>query len=436
MAVEPERIREHQTWIQDGVDISGHWNRMFEPRVIDEYPLGVLDRITALPGGESLGWCYQCGKCTSVCPVDHVGSYSPRKIFRKVQTGVDLFDDPDLWLCTTCMNCLRVCPKGVNMIEIMPAVREQAVLDGNVPAELLDAFENTMRHGNPLGEPQRRRADWVKDAGVPVPVVRGLGRRVDLLWFVECYPAYHPRGRDASRALARVLHALELDFAILGVEERCVADSQRIAGERGIFEAMAEHNIGVMQRYEFDRVLVTDPHAYNAFLREYPKLGGSFDTVHYTQLLAPLMERLPMRRALGMRVTFHDPCYLGRHHGEYDAPRRCLEAIPGVELTEMMRCRANGYCCGGGGGGMWLDGTTSEHMSERLSERRVREAVETGADVLAVCCPFEVSRFEDAVKSTGNAGRLRVLDIAELIDMAMDGAGAGGRGESPRHVGA
>jgi heterodisulfide reductase subunit C len=126
-AVEPSRVHEHAEWIQDGVDISGHWNRMFDPRVIEAYTPGALDRITSLVGGESLGWCYQCGKCTTVCPVDHVGDYSPRKIFRKVQTGVDLFNDPDLWLCTTCMNCLRVCPKGVNMIEIMPAVREQAV---------------------------------------------------------------------------------------------------------------------------------------------------------------------------------------------------------------------------------------------------------------------------------------------------------------------
>ncbi len=425
-AVEPSRVHEHAEWIQDGVDISGHWNRMFDPRVIEAYTPGALERITSLVGGESLGWCYQCGKCTSVCPVDHVGDYSPRKIFRKVQTGVDLFNDPDLWLCTTCMNCLRVCPKGVNMIEIMPAVREQAVLEGNVPSELLGAFENTMRHGNPLGEPQRKRADWTKQAGVPVPILKEVGRPVDLLWFVECYPAYHPRGRDASTALARIFSRLELDFAILGVEEKCVADSQRLAGEKGVFEAMAEHNIEVMGKYEFKQLVVTDPHAYNGLRKEYPKLGGKYEVIHYTQLLAPLMEKLPMTTSLDLRVTFHDPCYLGRHNGEYDAPRNCLTAIPGVTLTEMKRCRENGYCCGGGGGGMWLDGANSEHVTERLSERRVREAVETGADVLAVCCPFEVSRFEDAVKSTGNTGKLRVLDIAELIDMACQDGGERG----------
>jgi dimethylglycine catabolism B len=426
MSVDPERVLEHVHWVQDGVDISGHWNRMFLPRVLEEYPSAVMDRITSLEGGASLGYCYQCGKCTSVCPVDHVGDYSPRKIFRKVQTGTDLFVDPDLWLCTTCMNCLRVCPKGVNMIEIMPAVREQAVLEGNIPAELLDVFESTMRHGNPLGEPQRKRADWTKASSVPVPIMADVRRPVDLLWFVECYPAYHPRGRDASLALARILHALQLDFGILGVEEKCAADSQRLAGERGVFEAMTEHNIATLGKYEFARLLVTDPHALNAFRKEYPKWNVRYDVIHYTQLLAGMMDRLPLRRSLDLRVTFHDPCYLGRHNGEYEAPRVCLTSIPGVTLTEMLRCRENGYCFGGGGGGMWLDGTNGAHMSERLSERRVREAIETGADVLAVCCPFEVSRFEDAVKSTGNDGKLRVLDIAELIDMSCDYERIGG----------
>ena len=141
-------------------------------------------------------------------------------------------------------------------------------------------------------------------------------------------------------------------------------------------------------------------------------------SLHYTQLLAPLVDRIEWQRSLDYKVTFHDPCYLGRHNGEYDAPRRLLEAIPGLQMNEMARCRENGYCCGGGGGGMWLDGLTANHTTERLSERRVKEAVETGADVLAVCCPYEVSRFEDAAKSTGN-DQLKVLDIVELMAEAM-----------------
>lgn len=412
---------ERQGAVVDGVDLSGHWSRMFEPRVITDYDLSVLDRIRELGGGESFAYCYQCAKCTSVCPMGTVADFSPRKIFRRTQLGIDLFESSDLWLCTTCANCLRVCPKQVNMIEIMPAVREQAVLDGHAPAELQKAFENTFRYGNPLGEAPRKRAEWVREAGVPVRVMAEHKRPVDVLWFVECYPSYHPRGKDASRALARVFTALGVDFGILGHEERCSGDSQRLAGESGLFETLAEHNIKTLGKYTFNKIVVTDPHALNGFKKAYPKLGGEYEVLHYTTFLAPLLDRLTFKKSLDVTVTFHDPCYLGRHNGEYEAPRRLLQAIPGVRLVEMAHSFSNSFCCGGGGGGMWMDGYVKEHTSERLSEKRVREAVEAGADVLAVACPYEVSRFEDAVKSTGNDQRLVVRDIAELLDEALGG---------------
>ncbi len=411
---------EVDTVVIDGVALPPQWNRMFEPRAITEYDLTALDEVAAIPGAESLGWCYQCGKCTAVCPIDTVGDYSPRKIFRRTQLGQSLLESPDLWLCTTCSNCLRVCPKEVNMIEIMPALREQVVSEGQAPEELLTAFENTARYGNPLGEPARKRADWVKGAGVPVPIMSQLKAPVDVLWFVECYPAYHPRGQEASVALARILHALSVNFGILGVEEKCSGDSQRMAGESGLFEMLAEQNVRTLSKYEFREVMVTDPHAYNAFLHEYGAYGGNWSTRHYTQLLAEHLGELHFVREVPWRVTFHDPCYLGRHNGEYEAPRALLRAIPGLELVEMGRCRENAYCCGGGGGGMWMDSFTAQFTTMRLSEKRVLEAIEYGAEVLAVTCPYEVSRFEDAVKSTGNAGRLRVMDIAELLAQSMD----------------
>src|SRR5574342_50264 len=415
-----EAVKEHEHLVVEGMDISGHWNRMFGQRVIFDYSHENLEKVIDLPGGESLGWCYGCAKCTCGCPVDIVGDYSPRKMQRKTQMGIDLFTSDDLWLCTTCMNCLRVCPKEVNMIQIMPAVREQAVLDGNVPPELQKAFEDTAKHGNPLGQPQRKRADWAKKAGVPVPIMKDLKRPVDILWYVGSYPSYHPRGMDAACAAARLFNALGLDFGILGKEEKDDGDSQRLAGEKGLFEMLAEENIATFKQYEFNRMVVTGPHEFNAFKNEYPKYGADFTVLHYTRFLVEYLDQLkPMlKKPLNLKVTFHDPCYLGRHNGEYDAPRELLRAIPGVELVEMGRCRENGYCCGGGGGGMWLDSFTKEHTQMRLSERRVREAAEYGAEVLAVCCPFEVSRFEDAAKSTGN-DQLRVRDILELLDESM-----------------
>lgn len=417
--VEPERIHEKEKVIQEGMDISGHWNRMFEQRVIWDYTPELVDKVTDLDGGESFGWCYQCAQCVPVCPVNTVGDYGPRRIVRRVQTGIDLFESPDLWQCTSCMNCLRVCPKEVDMMQIMPAVRQEAVLGGNVPAELQEVFENTMEYGNPMGESPKKRAAWVKKAESPVPLMKDK-KKADILWFVECYPSYHPRGVDASIALARVLDVLGIDYGILGPEEKCSCDSQRLAGETGLFEEMAEHNLKMFKRYKVRKVMVTDPHALNAFRKEYPKLGGKFETIHYTTMLAERMGDLSFTKDLGgVKVTFHDPCYLGRHNGEYEAPRDMLRALPGLELLEMGRCRENSYCCGGGGGGMWLDGFMSDHVNMRLSEQRVIEAVETGADVLAVCCPLEVSRFEDAVKSTGNEGKLLVKDIIELVVEAM-----------------
>lgn len=407
----------------DGVELPAQYSRMFEQRVIWSHDTEGLDAIRAIPGAESLGNCYQCGKCTGVCPVDIVGDYSPRKIYRQVQIGIDLTDSADLWLCTTCANCLRVCPKDVNMVEIMPAVRERAIALGkNVPPELAKAFENTLRHGNPMGEPARKRADWVAGAGVPVRILAKDPRPVDVLWWVECYPSYDPRGKQAAQALARLLTSLGVDFAILGSEEKCSCDSQRLAGERGLFELLAEQNIKTLGKYEFKRLLVTDPHALNAFKLHYPKLGASYDVIHYTKFLAPYVEQLGLAAPLEAKVTFHDPCYLGRHNKEFSAPRTLIQAIPGVEYVEMGRSKENSYCCGGGGGGMWLDSFTADHVTERLSERRVREAVEAGAEILAISCPYEVSRFEDAVKTTGNDGKLIIRDIAELLDAARGGA--------------
>lgn len=406
-----------------GVELKGQWNRMFEPRVIDDYDLTNLDMVSSLDGGESIDFCYQCGKCVPVCPVDVVGNYGPRKIYRKLQLGVNLVEDPDLWLCTTCMNCLRVCPKEVNMIKIMPAVREVAVNENKVPPELQKAFENTAKYGNPLGENPRRRAEWAKEAGIPVPILAQLKRPVDILWYVSTYTSYHPRGKDAARAMARTLSSLGIDWGILGTEEKDDGDSQRLAGEKGLFEMLAEQNIATFNKYQFNKMVVSGPHEFNAFKNIYPKYGGTFEIEHYTQFLRPFIPQLreKMQKPLNVKVTFHDPCYLGRHNGEYDAPRDLLKAIPGVDLLEMGRCRENGYCCGGGGGGMWTDSFSRDYTKMRLSDRRVMEAVETGADVLAVCCPFEVSRFEDAVKATGNSGKLVVRDIIEMIDEAIRG---------------
>lgn len=369
--------------------------------------------------GDSFERCYQCGTCSVVCPFSFRGNHLPRQEMLFAQWGLadELLDSPNLWVCTTCGNCARLCPREVDIPGTIRAARELYVARRSVPSELATAFEATARHGNPFGASPRKRAAWAEGAGVEVPIASRLGRAVDVLFFVECYWSYHPRGMQAAQAMARVLTAAGIDWAILGAEERCVADSQRLAGETGLFEQAAEDNIRTLSRYEHSRLVTPDPHAYNAFRNLYPALGGDYEVLHYTQLLAPLVGGLRLGELEGARVTFHDPCYLGRHNGEFEAPRALLEAIPGVELIEMGHCREASYCCGGGGGGMWSSSFASAGGERRLADVRVREAAATGADYLAVCCPFEVSLFEDAAKSAGL--ELSVVDIVELLDRAL-----------------
>jgi len=422
-------VHEEQDVELEGMDVSGHWNRMYEPRVIDSYDSEELDKVTELDGGESLGYCYQCAQCVGVCPVDQAGGdYGPRKIFRRTELGIDFTTSPDLWLCTTCQNCVRVCPKEVDMVDIAPAVREEAVMEGEAPNVLEDVFQNSFQQGNTMGESAKKRAKWTRDVDVEVPI---LPREddpdpVEYLWFVGDYWSYHDRGQDAAKAMARALDALDVDYGILGREEKVAGDSQRLAGEPGLFEMLAEDNAEAMADYEFEKIMVSGPHALNALRNEYgpalEELGydWDYDVLHYTEVLAPAMDEFDFQTDLDETVTFHDPCYLGRHNDEYEAPREMLRAIPGVDLVEMPRNREDGYCCGGGGGGMWLDGVADDYQEERLSDNRAREAANTGADTLAVCCPYEVPRFEDSAKREGV--ELAVRDIIELVDAATGAA--------------
>jgi Fe-S oxidoreductase len=246
-------------------------------------------------------------------------------------------------------------------------------------------------------------------------------RPVDVLWFVGDYPSYHSRVQLTAKALVKILRALGIDFGILGPEENSDGDSQRLAGERGLFEALAEKNGKVFKKYQFKEIITTDPHAYNALKNEYPALGISYPVRHYTEFLAERLDQLKplLKREVKAKVTYHDPCYLGRANKIYDAPRALIQAIPGAELVEMAHNHSLSLCCGGGGGGMWLDGFTWEKAHTRLSEWRVREAVASGAAVLAVACPYETPRFEDAVKTIKEAAQLKVKDIVELLAEAM-----------------
>jgi len=376
--------------------------------------------LEATPRGEQLKTCLECGNCSGICPFGYLMTYPPSRLIAMLRAGRfnKVLETDTVWMCVSCYVCTAVCPSKIPLtFGLMTSVKEELLLAGNVPAELQTALANSQRYGNPQGESPRKRADWANDIQPEVKIMGKVKQPVDILWFVGDYPSYHPRVQSTTKALAKVLNALGVNFGILGPDESSDGDSQRLAGERGLFEILAEKNGKVFSKYQFNKIITTDPHAYNAIKNEYPQLGISYPVQHYTEYLMESLDQLkPMlKHEVKARVTYHDPCYLGRANGVFDQPRALLEAIPGVELVEMAHNHNNSLCCGGGGGGMWLDGFQWEKAHVRMSDWRVREAMKSGANILAVACPYETPRFEDAVKSMNGGGQLIVKDIAELL---------------------
>jgi Fe-S oxidoreductase len=380
--------------------------------------------LQGLPEGERLLACLQCGTCSGVCPFGFLMDFPPSKMIASLRAGFFewALKSDMVWMCVSCYACTQVCPAKIPLtLGLMTRSKEELLLAGNVPTELGDALENSQRYGNPMGESQRKRAAWSRGIDPPVQIMSQTRQPVDVLWFVGDYASFHPRLQLVSQAFARLLNALGVNFGILGHEEYSDGDSQRLAGERGLFEMLAEKNGQAFARYSFGEIITTDPHAYNALKNQYPALGISYPVRHYTQFLVERLDQLKalLRRPLKALAAYHDPCYLGRANGIYEEPRQLLSAIPELKLVEMSHHHQNSLCCGGGGGGMWLDGFTWEKAHVRLSEWRVREAVAAGADVLAIACPYEAPRFEDAAKMVEKASRLVVKDIAEMLADAM-----------------
>jgi Fe-S oxidoreductase len=383
---------------------------MTEMTTIDTSAEFLQQVIDTTPDGERIRLCLQCGACSGACPFGYVMDFPPHGMIAALRAG-----------------------KIPVTAGLTTRVKEEMLLAGNVPSELQDALENAQRYNNPLGESPRKRAEWASAFEPEITIMAKAKRPVDVLWFVGDYASYHTRVIQSTRALAKILNALDVDFGILGPEEVSDGDSLRLAGETGLFEMMAEKNGQVFQKYQFNEIITTDPHAFNAIKNEYPNLDISYPVRHYTQFLADRLDQIKslMKHPVEATVAFHDPCYLGRVNGVYEEPRQLLGAIPGVELAEMSHNRENSLCCGGGGGGMWLDGFQWEKAQARISEWRMREAVsavgveeskdakEHTAGILVVACPYEAPRFEDATKTVPGAERILVKDVAELLAKAM-----------------
>ena len=357
--------------------------------------------------------CFQCGDCTAACPWGLVRGepLSVRTLMRQAQLGLQS-ENGSLWLCTTCAQCEAYCPRGVNIAEVFRGLRSVAWDNHNPEKGLPSLLWSIFWNNNPWSQPPTQRAQWANNLNIPI----FNPHEHKVLLYIGCTSSYDSRGQKIASALVHLLRAAGVEFGFLGEEEPCCGEAALSVGHKHYFDEVAAQTAQVFNERGVSKLVTISPHCFDVFKNHYPSTMDGIQSLHYTQYLAQLVEegRLRFEQPFELRVTFQDPCYLGRINNEYGAPRNILEAIPGVELVEMVNSAEDGLCCGGGGGRMWLE----TPPGERFSDLRVEQAAQTGASVLVAACPFCITCLEDSLKmhTTEN---LVVRDIAEIAAQAL-----------------
>lgn len=371
--------------------------------------------------------CTECGRCTAVCPANRVGKLlSPRDIILDLQhqmraPGAD-FTQPyigttpalsaeAMWECTTCAACVQACPVSIEqMPKIIDTRRYLVMEDAEFPETMQQALNSLETRGHPMRGTSFSRVDWT--AGLNISTM-AEAKDADVLLWVGCGGALVERNQKIVRALAQLLDKAGVKFAILGREEKCTGDPARRIGNEFLFEQLAQENIATLDRYKVKTIVTSCPHCFNTLGNEYPQWGGRYEVFHHSVYLAKLVEqgKLSGEMPSDQKVTFHDPCYLGRHNGIYDAPRQLVQLATGDAPIEMEQNRSNGFCCGGGGGMSFID----EPPNQRVNQERARQALETDADVVAVGCPFCMTMLEDGINAKKGDRDIKVMDVAELL---------------------
>jgi len=370
----------------------------------------IIDVIKA-SGGDAFKRCFQCGLCDVVCPWNRVTKFSMRKLVREATFGLTDIESEDLWRCTTCGRCPQQCPRDVKQIESGIALRRIATEYGVFPKSVTPV--RTVRgslvgEGNTLSEERAKRADWAKGLAV-----NEFAEGMEILYFPGCYPSYDPRLKKVAVATANILNKAGVEFGILGTKENCCGESIRKTGDEEVFKRLARENIKTFVDHGVKKILVASPHCYHTFKNEYPEFMVKFDVIHISQYLFELIRegRLELGGEYRKKVTYHDPCYLGRHNGIYDEPRGVLKRVAGLELHEMPDCRVDSLCCGGGGGRVWME----TQKGERFSDLRIEQAMGVGAEVLVTACPYCITMFEDSRITLDVTEKIEVKDITEII---------------------
>ena len=432
-----------------------------------------LDADTGAESIDSFTWsetldqdaCTKCGRCSSVCPANASGrDLDPRDVILDLKSyreevdaggeevdivadgGESVIDASTMESCLSCMACMDACPVDIEHLTSFTKMNRQLVDTGQVNSEMQDVFQDVMQKGNTFGDPNRTRGDWSDELAFDVTDARE--QEVDYLWYVGDYPSFDDRNKKVARALARVFEAADVSYGILFDDEKYDGNDIRRAGEEFLYMELAGHHVETFDEVEFDHIVCTDPHSFNTIKNEYPEVDyaefaddpvmpfdydeewnadGEIGVFHWTQVVSDLVDagRLDLTGAdLDYTVTYHDPCHLGRYNGEYEAPRQLIEAT-GCELHEMPRSHDDSFCCGGGGGGLWMEFDDEP----KPSEERLREGIEdtdAGSEIekFVVACPMCTTMFEDGRKTGGFEDDLEIVDVAELLEEALDSQGA------------
>ncbi len=354
-----------------------------------------------------------------------------------------------LWSCTTCMACMEVCPVDIEHVPKIVDMRRSLVMEeSDFPSEVTSLFNNVERNGNPWEISSDKRAEWA--AGLDIPLM-AENPDADVLYWVGCMGSFDRRNQRVATSVAKILKAANINFAILGPEESCTGDPARRIGNEYLWQMQAQQNIETLNNYGFNKIpsasapdnvgtrfsasageegtfnasekhrtiITACPHCFNTIKNEYPQLGGNYEVVHHTVFIDSLLAEGKLKLPEGFdqrKLTYHDPCYIGRYNGVYDQPRRTLNVLNSNGVTEMRRNRNKSFCCGGGGGRVWME----EKIGKRVNQARVNEALETNAEVLAAACPFCITMFEDGVKGVEAEEKMQIEDIAEIIARALE----------------
>ena len=422
----------------------------------DTFGLGKIEDFS-WKGLLDMATCTECGRCQSQCPAWATGKpLSPKQVILdlrdhafakapyllaasdeerdklpdpvKAEAGRPLVGtaeeggviDPDvLWSCTNCGACVEECPVDIEHIDHIDGMRRhQVLIESAFPVEAAGMLRNLENKGDPWGMGAARRGDWIGELDFEVPVADGkIGDDIEYLFWVGCAGALEDRAKKTTKAIAALLHAAGVRFAVLGPAETCTGDPARRIGNEFVFSMLAAQNIETLNQAAPKTVVASCPHCFNTISREYPQLGGNYEVIHHTQLLARLVEQGKLTPAgrVEEKLTYHDPCFLGRHNKVYTPPREILAAVPGVQATEMHRCKERGFCCGAGGARMWME----ERIGKRINTDRIEEALALDPDTISTSCPYCLVMLGNAVsakKSSGEAKEtLEVIDVAQLL---------------------